>query len=193
MSGRGTGEVFRTGGRGARPLLAAECGCTRRLPDSNRVAVVLWLNEPGADMSALLDVSVTMPMAAPRDQIRAVMFEPRHDPEWMAAVKAVEPLSDSSSPGARVRRVGRFLGRTLKWTTEVIAVHPGELSLRIVDGPMRGTVTYRIEPSGTGSLVTIHNTGDAPGFAPRWLLAIAMRRSLTADLRRLRQAVEGSA
>jgi hypothetical protein len=24
------------------------------------------------------------------------MFDPRHDPEWMAAVKAVEPLDDDT-------------------------------------------------------------------------------------------------
>jgi hypothetical protein len=41
--------------------------------------------------------------------------------------------------------------------------------------------------------VTIRNTGQAPGFAPRWLLAIAMRRSLSADLRRVRRAVESAA
>lgn len=67
-----------------------------------------------------------------------------------------------------------------------------ELQQRIVDGPMGGTVTYHIEPAGSGSQVTIRNTGQAPGFAPRWLLAMAMRRSLSADLRRLRQAVESS-
>jgi uncharacterized membrane protein len=120
------------------------------------------------------------------------MFDPRHDPEWMAAVKSVAPLDDDVRPGARVRRVGRFLGRTLRWTTEVVSVDPRELQLRIIDGPMRGIVTYHIEPSGTGSQVTIRNTGQATGFAPRWLLAMAMRRSLSADLRRLRQAVESS-
>ena len=131
-------------------------------------------------------------MAAPPDRVRRLMFDPRHDPEWMAAVKSVEPLGDYTTPGTRVRRVGRFLGRTLRWTTEVISVQPSEVQLRIVDGPMRGTVRYHIEPSGTGSLVTIHNTGETPGFAPRWLLARAMRRSLTADLRRLQRAVESS-
>jgi uncharacterized membrane protein len=121
------------------------------------------------------------------------MFDPRRDPEWMAAVKSVDPIDDEVRPGARVRRVGRFLGRTLRWTTEIVSVQPRELQLRIIDGPMRGTVTYRIEPSGSGALVTIRNTGQAPGFAPRWLLAIAMRRSLSADLRRVRRAVESAA
>ena len=56
---------------------------------------------------------------------------------------------------------------------------------------MRGTVAYRIEPEGTRSRVTIRNVGNAPGFAPRSLLAFAMRRSLAADLRRLKKLAEG--
>ena len=55
---------------------------------------------------------------------------------------------------------------------------------------MRGTVAYRIESDGDGSRVTIRNVGHAPAFAPRWLLTWAMRRALTADLRRLQRVVE---
>jgi hypothetical protein len=141
-------------------------------------------------MARALDVMVGQTMAASADRVRAVMFDPRHDPGWMAAVRSVEPLGDETVPGARVRRVGRFLGRTLRWTTEVVAAREDELELRIVDSPMRGTVTYHIEPSGTGSHVTIRNTGEAPALAPRWFLRIAMRRSLAADLRRLKHVVE---
>ena len=111
----------------------------------------------------------------------------------MAAVKSVEPIDTHDEPGARVRRIGRFLGRPLRWTTELIAKTPSQLDLRIIDGPMRGTVSYSIEPARSGSQVTIRNTGDAPGFAPRPLLMWAMRRSLNADLRRLQRVVEDRA
>jgi uncharacterized membrane protein len=142
-------------------------------------------------MASTLDVSVTNVVDAPPTRVRAIMFDPRQDPTWMAAVKSVEPLSEELRPGARVRRTGRFLGRTLRWTTEVTGVAAQTLNLQIVDGPMRGTVVYRIEPEGTGSRVTIRNVGTAPGFAPRWLLGFAMRRSLAADLRRLKKVAEG--
>ncbi len=141
-------------------------------------------------MASTLDVSVTDVVDASPSRIRAIMFDSRQDPTWMAAVKSVEPVDDDLRPGARVRRTGRFLGRTLRWTTEVIGVTDRTLDLRIVDGPMRGTVAYRIEPEGAGSRVTIHNVGAAPGFAPRWLLTIAMRRALAADLRRLKHVAE---
>jgi hypothetical protein len=141
-------------------------------------------------MSAQLDVSVTEFMKASPEAVRRIMFDARQDPRWMAAVRTVEPLSDLSSPGARVRRTGRFLGRKLLWTTRLISSSPNHQDLDIIDGPMRGTVTYRIEVSGTGSVVSIRSTGEAPRFAPRALVAWGMRRSLTADLARLRRLVE---
>ena len=44
-------------------------------------------------------------------------------------------MSDELHPGARVRRTGRFLGRTLRWTTEVSAVAAQTLDFQIVHGP----------------------------------------------------------
>lgn len=146
----------------------------------------------GGMFMAGVDVSVSELIGASPTRVRDIMFDPRRDPSWMAAVKAVEPLSEDLRPGARVRRTGRFLGRTLRWTTEVASVSPSTLDLQIIDGPMRGTVTYHIEPHGDGARVTIRNVGQAPGFAPRWLLRFAMRRSLAADLRRLKDAAERS-
>lgn len=143
-------------------------------------------------MGAPLDVSVGQTIQAAPTRVRAVMFDPRQDPGWMAAVRSVELFAGHDDPGGRVRRVGRFMGRPLRWTTELVSSSPNQLDLRIVEGPMHGTVTYRIEASGAASYVSIRNTGEAPGFAPRWLLAWAMRRSLTADLKRLQRLVEGN-
>ena len=49
-----------------------------------------------------------------------------------------------------------------------------------------GTVTYRIEPDGAGSRVTVRNTGPGPAMAG-WLV----RRSVAKDLARLAKLVEG--
>ena len=98
-------------------------------------------------MASPLDISVSQVVAAPMARVRAVMFDPRQDPRWMAAVRTVEPAADLA-PGVTVRCTGRFLGRTLRWTTEVTGVSAHALDLSIIDGPMRGTVAYRIEPDG---------------------------------------------
>jgi uncharacterized membrane protein len=138
----------------------------------------------------MIDVTVSREMRASPERVRGVMFEPRNDPQWMAAVKSVEPQGDSYAPGARVKRVGRFLGRELRWTTELVSTSPEHVELRIIDGPMRGTVHYSIKPAAHGAVVSIRNTGEAPGFAPKPLLRFFMRRSLDADLRRLQALVE---
>jgi hypothetical protein len=85
------------------------------------------------------------------------------------------------------------MGRELRWTTELVSATATHVELRIVDGPMRGTVHYDVQPAGAGSLVTIRNVGEAPGFAPKPLLQFMMRRALNADLRRLQDVVERSA
>jgi uncharacterized protein YndB with AHSA1/START domain len=131
-------------------------------------------------MASRLDISVDTVIDAPPERVRQIMFDPKQDPSWMAAVKQVEMLSEYGRPGARVRRTGQFMGRTLRWTTEVKRIDDHAVELEIIDGPMRGTVFYSVEPAGDGSRVTIRNIGDAPGFAPRALLSWAMRRSLTA-------------
>jgi uncharacterized protein YndB with AHSA1/START domain len=146
------------------------------------------MRDRNASPARTFDVAVQRTIPAHPERVASVMFNPRRDPEWMKAVRSAEPDGDGVRAGARVRRTGRFLGRELRWTTEVVAVEmPRRLHLRIVQGSMRGEVEYTIAPSGADSVVTIRNTGEAPRFAPRWLLTFGMRRALTADLRRLQE------
>lgn len=116
------------------------------------------------------------------------MFDPRRDPEWIGGAKSVDPpAGDPSALGSRVTRHGGFLGRKFSWTTEVVDHVPHELlRMRFIAGPMKGgEVTYAIEPQGSGSLVSIRNTGPGlPGMG--WFV----RRSVGKDLDRLRQLVK---
>src|SRR4051794_41214535 len=113
------------------------------------------------------------------------MFDPQRDPEWIGGARAVEPLgSDPHETGARVRRTGGFLGRKFSWVTELLEFKPDRLMrMRFIEGPMKGEVTYRIDPQGSGSRVSIRNAGGSsfsfPGVG--WLL----KRSVSKDLERL--------
>ncbi|HXI19694.1 MAG TPA: SRPBCC family protein [Gemmatimonadales bacterium] len=133
-------------------------------------------------------VSAETYVQAEPERVAAIMFDPAHDREWMAAVKQVQPPEGGLRPGARVRRRGSFLGRSITWETEVVELrNPDLLRLRIVTGPIRGQVTYEIGAAGRGSIIRILNVGDARGirWLPRPLLAVLLRRTLRADLRRL--------
>jgi uncharacterized protein YndB with AHSA1/START domain len=130
-----------------------------------------------------MDVTASRQVRAPSRDVADVMFDPRRDPDWIGGAESVELLSaDPTARGARVRRHGGFLGKKFSWETEVIEHQPERLlRMRFIEGPMKGgDVTYRIEPSGDTSMVSIRNIGPGlPGMG--WFV----RRSVAKDLDRL--------
>ncbi len=137
-----------------------------------------------------MDVLVSTDMAASPRRVAAVMFDPRRDPEWIGGARAVDPPTDDpTAVGARTRRHGGFLGKKFSWVTEVVEHRPDSLlRMNFVEGPMRGEVSYAIEPRPNGSRVSIRNAGSSsfsvPGMA--WML----RRSVAKDLERLKRIIE---
>jgi uncharacterized protein YndB with AHSA1/START domain len=135
-----------------------------------------------------MDVTASTTISARPGQVAAVMFDPRRDPEWIDGAKSVDPPSgDPTKIGSRTTRHGGFMGRKFSWQTEVQGFEPDHLlHMRFLEGPMKGgTVTYRIEPEGRASRVSIRNTGPGPQIVG-WFV----RRSVRKDLDRLAKLVE---
>jgi uncharacterized protein YndB with AHSA1/START domain len=135
-----------------------------------------------------MDVTASKRFDAAPEAVARVMFDPMRDPEWIGGAESVDaPSGVAIAIGARVTRHGGFMGRRFSWTTEVVDHEPARLlHMRFIEGPMKGgEVTYRIEPIGDGSLVSIRNTGPGPQFMG-WLV----RRSVAKDLDRLARLVE---
>ena len=138
-----------------------------------------------------MDIRVERFIKAPPGDVARVMFDPRNDPKWIGGARSVEPAPGPLSVGSRVRRHGGFLGRKFSWVTEVTEQVPDRrLAMSFVEGPMKGGVTYAIQPANGGSQVSIRNHGGAdmpvPGIG--WML----RRSVAKDLERLDRLVMGS-
>jgi uncharacterized protein YndB with AHSA1/START domain len=136
-----------------------------------------------------MEATATRKIAASPQVVAAVMFDPMRDPEWIGGAKSVDPpAGDPTRIGARTTRHGGFMGKKFSWQTEVEAFEPDRLlRMHFTEGPMRGgDVTYRIEPHGTGSRVSIRNTGPGPQ-----LMAWFVKRSVGKDLDRLARLVEG--
>ena len=134
-----------------------------------------------------MDITATRTIAARPGVIAEVMFDPSRDPEWIGGAKSVDPAKgDATKVGARVTRHGGFMGKKFSWTTEVQGFDRDHLlHMSFVEGPMKGgTVTYRIEPDGAGSRVSIRNTG--PGSK---IMGWFVRRSVDRDLERLARIV----
>ena len=140
-----------------------------------------------------VDVAVETEIQAEPTDVASVMFDAQREPEWMEAVKQVELIDAALRPGARVRRVGSFMGYEFTWITVVEAVHfPHLLVLRIEDAPISGTVTYEIQRSGAGSVARVHNQGSTTkwNFIPSSMVEGPMRKAMSEDLARLKQVVE---
>lgn len=136
-----------------------------------------------------MDVTASRKIQVEPKRLAKVMFDPRRDPEWIGGAKSVDPPNgEPTRIGARVTRHGGFMGRKFSWQTEVVEFEPDRLlHMSFVRGPMKGgTVTYRVEPEGSGSLVSIRNTGPGPQ-----VMGWFVKRSVGKDLDRLAKLAGG--
>ena len=96
--------------------------------------------------------------------------------------------------GSQVERVASFLGRRVEYVNEIVELTADRLVMRSVRSPFPMRVTYGHRQAGDGATeVSVRVEGDAGRhyalLAP--LLGVAVRRSITRDLRNLKQALEG--
>ena len=142
----------------------------------------------------MVDVTAEIQIAAEPTDVASVMFDPEREPEWIAIVKRVELIDRALRPGARVRRSGTIVGHEFQWTTEVSAFHfPHLLTLRVVDGPFPGELTYQIQRDGRGSVARIRSRGEtADAGLSSAMIEGPLRTALDADLGRLKSIVEGT-
>jgi uncharacterized protein YndB with AHSA1/START domain len=135
-----------------------------------------------------MEATASRHIEASPDKIAAVMFDPRHDPRWIGgAISSDPPWGDPNAIGARTKRTGGFMGKKFAWATQVVEFEPNRLlRMNFIGGPMNGgDVTYRIEPEGGGSKVSIRNTGPS-----RAITAWFIKRAVAKDLDRLATIVE---
>ena len=140
-----------------------------------------------------VDVRPEVLVRRPRAEVAAFMFDPAHDLEWTGGI----PSSRPSRPGpltmdATVERTARFLGREFVYGYVVTEHEPDRLVEMKVDRPFPMTVRYELADAPEGTVVAIRASG-APGRFFGWatpLMTRQVRKSVTADLERLRDRLE---
>jgi uncharacterized protein YndB with AHSA1/START domain len=142
-----------------------------------------------------VDVETHTTINAPLEEVARFAADPSNAPAWYASIRSVEWEGPARvETGARVAFEARFLGRTLRYTYQIVDFVPGErLVMETAQGPfpMQTTYTWAAE-SNTSTTMTLRNAGEPAGFnrlvAP--FLASAMRRANRGDLARLRKILE---
>jgi uncharacterized membrane protein len=142
------------------------------------------------------DVQVEIEVARPRAEVAGYATDWRNDRAWIGALSEVQLVTEPPfGVGSRVKRVGSFLGKRIEYVNEVAEYEPEtRLVMRSVEAPFPMTVTYEFEDADGGTLMRIRAQGEASGFyriaGP--LLSRAVRRSIAADLARLKAMLEAA-
>ena len=144
-----------------------------------------------------VDVVTEVTIARPRAEVAAYACDPDHATAWYANIEAVEWRSPPPlRVGSQLAFVAHFLGRRLEYTYEVREHVPGErFVMRTAEGPFPMETTYAWEDAAGGTRMTLRNRGEPAGFAriAAPVMAPAMTRANRADLRRLKELLEGGA
>jgi hypothetical protein len=140
-----------------------------------------------------VDVRSAVLVHRPRHDIAAFMFDPGNDLRWTGGITSSTPAQPGLLvEGAMVERTARFLGRTFTYGYVVTQHQPDRLVELKVDRPFPMLVRYELEDAADGTRVAIHAAGS-PGRFFGWatpLMARQVRRSIAADLERLRACFE---
>ena len=143
------------------------------------------------NVDVLTEITIDRPLA----EVAAFATDASNAPTWYANIDSVEwKTPPPAQIGSLVEFVARFLGRTLRYTYEVVELAPGErLVMRTQQGPFPMETTYTWAPSPDGTTrMTLRNRGTPAGFARVFapVMGTAMRRANRRDLAKLKQLLE---
>jgi hypothetical protein len=141
-----------------------------------------------------LDETAEITIRRDPGEVATYMFDPVHDPDWISGISEAEPLDPLPiATGSRIRRRASFLGRRIDYVMEVVELLPARrLAMHAIEAPMPMDVTYEVDPAPEGSVARVRVQGDAGGLyrVAGPLIGTQVRRSITADVRRLRKILE---
>ena len=142
-----------------------------------------------------VDVTATGTIDRPCDEVAAFLRDPANDTTWIGGIRSVRLLTPGPvAVGSQVERVAGFLGRRVQYVNEITELTADRLAMRSVRSPFPMRVTYGHRDAGDSlTEVSVRVQGDAARFyallAP--LVGVAVRRSITRDLRNLKGILEG--
>ena len=130
----------------------------------------------------------------PPEEVFAFVADPRNDPRWCPRVLGCEQAAgDGVEAGARfVARHSPSLKRAHERTIDVLEVDaPRRIVTSQRDQVADFTITYEVEPSGSGTV--IRQTDEIDWNIPFWQVPVArpiVRRHISSQLATLKQVLE---
>jgi hypothetical protein len=142
-----------------------------------------------------VDVIAAIDVERKAETVAAYAFEPTNDPTWIGGISQADLLTGRPiGTGTRVRRLAKFLGRSIDYVLEVRAFETDRLMvMESVKGPFPMKVTYQLESRGpdlTGISVRVQGSAKSFYGLADILMAPMVRMNVRRDLRRLKEQLE---
>jgi len=144
------------------------------------------------DLMHTIDTSIDI--QRPVEAVFAYVADPRNGPQWQGAIKETHVTPDGPpTVGTKVTQVVSFLGVKLEPTGEITALEPNRsFSFKGHSGPAMLEATYRFEPVGTGTRLSVTIQVEPGGLfqlaGP--LFANQFKKQNEADFHRLKELLE---
>jgi carbon monoxide dehydrogenase subunit G len=99
----------------------------------------------------------------PPQEVFDYVIEPANLPVWDTSIVHAELLDAGPvGAGSSMRGTSKILGRRFDWTTEVTYFEPPRRSsMRSVGGDLKFTVTFTVQPEGSGTRLTQRIDADS--------------------------------
>lgn len=133
----------------------------------------------------------------PIEEVFAFISNPENQPRWRAATLEIKRVSSEPlDVGSTVRGRFTFLGRPFEGNLEIIARQPHRsYATRLVEGPFPLEAHYTLEPTESGTRLTLVIEGQPGGFfkLAETLVVSMAKRSYESDLHNLKEMLEAQA
>lgn len=130
-------------------------------------------------------VRITEHVEAPIERVFDLFLDIKRWPEFMpGGVEIKEVTGPLDQVGTRIREASKFMGRTAESWDEIVEIErPHMVKMRMEGSGFKGTGTWRLTPTATGTDVVVESDYELPaGFlgivADRLFIEKAMERQM---------------